>query len=151
MKNSRHRPSSFLIVFPMVNTESLQLYWMRWNTGTISSESWELLDIDVRIIDSGTFRRCLGVIRKSLEWFWMLMDDRGWFSENAISSFHWCQIVSLVIPDALAHLLTCPGSFSRSLISVDFWWILLCSRARKVLRTPSHQQDECPKFTAGCT
>ena len=36
----------------------------------------------------------------------------------------WCQMSSLVTPDASADFPTCPGSISRTLISHDFWWIL---------------------------
>ena len=35
----------------------------------------------------------------------------------------WCQLPSLVIPNALASLPTCPGVFSRTWISDDFWLI----------------------------
>ena len=35
----------------------------------------------------------------------------------------WCQLSSLVTPDTLGSLHTCPGSFSRSLTFDDFWWI----------------------------
>ena len=77
MKNSRHEPSWFLMIFPMVYTASSQLHGIYWDTGTILSKSWELPEIDVRRIDAGAFRWCLGVIRKSLECFWMLMDAHG--------------------------------------------------------------------------
>ena len=61
-------------MLPMRKTASLLLYKTCWEPGTISPESWKLLENDVRIIGSGSFKWCLRVIRKSLELFLMLMD-----------------------------------------------------------------------------
>ena len=80
--------------------------------GTISSESWEFQEIDVHRINSGAFRWCLGFIRKHMEWFWMLIVDLGWFSENVI----------FVVSD------------SRRVV-MDYKWHVLTWR--RVLRTPS--------------
>ena len=54
---------------------------------------------------------------------------------------------SLVTSDIPESIHTCPGSFSRSLISNEFW----CSHVRRVLRIPSPLQEECRKFAQHAT
>ena len=55
----------------------------------------------------------------------------------------WRHIPSLVTLDTPGSLHTCLGSLSGSLILIVFGGFLMFSR-RRVLRTPSHPQDECP-------
>ena len=41
-----------------------EVYWIYWNIGTISSDSWAMLEIYVRRINFESFMWCLEVIMK---------------------------------------------------------------------------------------
>ena len=52
---------------------------------------------------------------------------------------------SLVTPDASTSLLTCPGSFSRTLIFDDFWWISGVLMRRETFAPPLPLQEGMPQ------
>ena len=98
----------------MVSTPCLYLDGNPWNIGPLFKKCAKSRKINVRKINQGSLGWCPGVIRISLECFWVLYDDPGWFSEK--------------------------------LIFYDFSQFFMCTRERRVLRTPSLTKRECPKF-----
>ena len=72
--------------------------------------------------------------------------------ETKFYDVSWCQMSSLVTPDTLGSLHTCPGSFSRSLIVDDFWWISGVLRWGPLEESASHPLSSArwvPKVSYG--
>ena len=84
---------------------------------------WARVNISAEILD---------ILRKSTSWNQVL----------------WSLAVSNVIPGVSWYLRKSPYASWFIFRIIDSWWFLMdfwCSHVMRVLRTPSHPHDECPK------